>query len=1060
MIHKELYKTFIDKAPFGVLIIQKLNGSKDCRSDFLMLEFNNRFLEIFSIKAEDIIGKKANQLSEISNKLLCDFLNKVIDKSSWNKNNELELFCEELGKWLIIQEIHIGNDFYSYLIEDITERKEAENKFLMTQFAMDYAADSIVWVDENATIVYVNDAMSKSLGYDSAELIGKKIFEIAPDFSVNNVENHKAELKREGRLVFESRLIKKDSSIIPVEISTNYTNFEGSFRACAFIRDITERKNAENALKASEEQYKKLFQTVPDIIIMTDINGIITYINNSRFSSLPDLKTENIIGTNIFSYIAPKDQAKALQNFELMFDRPLGVQEYQLLFENGKVIDTEVNGDVTWDSSNKPIGMVYVIRDVTKKIEIERALIDSEKLIIKEQKFNQLLLDTSPAFIAATDAEGKIIKMNKALLDILEYTPEEVLGLDFVKTFVAEDEQSRIMSLVSQDKTDNVTFSYENSIVSKSGKKILVQWCGKRVIDSDDNSIFVGIGIDITQQEKAQRALIESEERFRSIFQNASIGLYRTTPDGRILMANPTIVKILGYSSFEELSDVNLENSGYAIQAQRKEFKKLLIEKGEIKNFNSAWKRIDGSVVYIRESAKAFFNEDGSVKYYEGTVEDITEQKIAEQQLRESEERFRNMTDLLPQTVFETDLNGNLTFVNQSAYVTFGYDEIDFLKGLNCFDMIIPEDREKARAEFTKNITENLSSAKEYNLLRKDGTTFAAIVFSNAIIKKGTACGLRGIVIDISDRKLAEDEIRRMNEDLEIIVEERTYELNEAIHIIEESNIELKILNESIAKEAEKLLRLNTKLAESESELKIANQTKDKFFSIIAHDLKNPIGSIRNLLELIVLHGKSLETEEIDKLINTAYKASINTFELLENLMEWARIQRGKIDFKPVFLSIKPILEKSLSVTKSIAESKSIAIKHSIPDDMQAYCDRDFLNTIFRNLITNAIKFSKNNSQIMISASQGKEIDEKYDGYYVFSIKDFGVGMSKTIVENLFQLDRVQSMPGTSGERGTGLGLVLCKEFIELHGGEIWVESEEGIGSTFYFTIPFEKSKE
>lgn len=303
-------------------------------------------------------------------------------------------------------------------------------------------------------------------------------------------------------------------------------------------------------------------------------------------------------------------------------------------------------------------------------------------------------------------------------------------------------------------------------------------------------------------------------------------------------------------------------------------------------------------------------------------------------------------------------------------------------------------------------------------------------------------------------RKQAEMHIIELNESLERKVIERTAELNSALRVIEDSNLELKQLNENIADEARKLLELNDKLAISETELKIANQTKDKFFSIIAHDLRNPIGGIKNLLELIITRYNEMEIQEIIQLTKATYNASLITYELLENLLEWANIQRGNLKFQPVLNLIRPIIDRVIGIVKINADNKSITINNKIDNNIEAFFDRDFFNTILRNLMTNAIKFSKVKSEINISISDGDDVGYKYSGFYIITVSDSGTGISNDLALKLFKENIVKSTLGTNNEQGSGLGLQLCKEFVEKHKGKIWVESEEGRGSDFKFTIP------
>ena len=312
--------------------------------------------------------------------------------------------------------------------------------------------------------------------------------------------------------------------------------------------------------------------------------------------------------------------------------------------------------------------------------------------------------------------------------------------------------------------------------------------------------------------------------------------------------------------------------------------------------------------------------------------------------------------------------------------------------------------------------------------------------------------------------KIAEDKLQKLNDSLEEKVIQRTQEFNEALEVIEdanielqdaldhieESNLELNQLNEQIAREANILLSLNVKLSESEHQLKLANQTKDKFFSIIAHDLRNPFVPIINSSDLLINYPEKLNSIEQQKLIKMINRSSKDVYALLENLLQWARTQNGSIDFYPEEENIYSSFRKIVRMVYPQAEQKSIEFVCNLTNDIIINYDVNMINTVIRNLLTNAIKFTPENGKIEI----GKIENDTAATKLIFYIKDNGTGMDSDTMDKLFKLEHKISQNGTSGESGTGLGLIICKEFIELHGGKIWVESELGKGSTFYFSLP------
>ena len=244
----------------------------------------------------------------------------------------------------------------------------------------------------------------------------------------------------------------------------------------------------------------------------------------------------------------------------------------------------------------------------------------------------------------------------------------------------------------------------------------------------------------------------------------------------------------------------------------------------------------------------------------------------------------------------------------------------------------------------------------------------------------------------------------------------------------------------------EKELKLKKEELELKNEELIkANHEKDLFFSIIAHDLKTPFNGLLGVTELMI--DDTLTCEEIKEFSILLNKSAHNTFELIEELLEWAKIQRGLTEFNPSIINLNETINKTIQILNLSILNKSIKLFVDVPNDHNALVDQNMIQTVFRNLISNAIKFTTPNGKIIISS-------EIIEHNIRISIKDNGIGMSDKIKNNLFNIEVNTKRIGTDGEHSNGLGLILCKDLIKKQGGKIWVESEEEKGSTFYFTIP------
>lgn len=238
-------------------------------------------------------------------------------------------------------------------------------------------------------------------------------------------------------------------------------------------------------------------------------------------------------------------------------------------------------------------------------------------------------------------------------------------------------------------------------------------------------------------------------------------------------------------------------------------------------------------------------------------------------------------------------------------------------------------------------------------------------------------------------------------------------------------------------------------LLQEEKEIQIKNllDDKDKFFSIIAHDLRGPFSGIIGASQMLLENEDEFSQKEKKELIWLIHESSKNTSSLLDNLLTWAQSQTGGLEFRPEKIEISLVVEKIKNLLANVANHKNISIHSQIEDKRYVYADMNMLETIFRNLLTNAIKFTGNNGQIVVSARRERNRT-------IFSVQDSGIGIDPRKIKNLFTINEKHTTLGTNEETGTGLGLLLCKDFIERHGGQIWVKSKIGKGSNFEFSIP------
>ena len=508
----------------------------------------------------------------------------------------------------------------------------------------------------------------------------------------------------------------------------------------------------------TEDRFRLLYRPTFNIIVNPD--GIVINLSEMSADQLGYLK-EEIIDKNILEFIIPEHRERIYSHLNRGFfgEYSPGI-DIDIYGKDGTIHTILFSpAEVILYKENKPSRILFSGIDITERKRIEATLRE-------ERNMAQNYLETAGVLFVVIDLDEQVSLINRKGCEILGYETHEIIGKNWFENFLPERYRDECKTIFYKLTIyDNKTFDYfENPVMTKEGTEKVIAWQNSLLRDESGDVVgTLSSGIDITMHKTAEMALIQSEERYRNIFSNSALGIYRTTPDGRILMANPALVGMLGFSSFEELTRRNLEEIGYELDESRSVFKENIKRDGEVKGLETVWIKENGEPLYVSENARAFYDEKGKITFYEGTIEDITQRKISEKALYESEQRFRELADLLPQTVFELDEKGNLVFVNRIAFDSFRYTEEDLEDGLTVFQMVVPEDRVRVMEHIQRILCGEDIGGIEYNAQRKDETTFPIIIYASPIIQGAELLGIRGIVVDITEQKKAEKKIKHLN---------------------------------------------------------------------------------------------------------------------------------------------------------------------------------------------------------------------------------------------------------------------------------------------------------
>ncbi|MGQ7868982.1 PAS domain S-box protein [Sunxiuqinia sp. sy24] len=382
----------------------------------------------------------------------------------------------------------------------------------------------------------------------------------------------------------------------------------------------------------------------------------------------------------------------------------------------------------------------------------------------------------------------------------------------------------------------------------------------------------------------------------------------------------------------------------------------------------------------------ATFDKENGIIF--GIIQDITDRKKQEEAIKKSEANYRHLLEMAPDAFFQGNSKGDFIIVNDKACELTGFSKDELLQ-MNMNDLFTLSQLHQNPLRYDQ-LKSGETLKVERELKQKNGTTIEVEMSSRAMYN-GT---YQSFIRNISKRKQAQRNLK-----------------------------------------------------ENEIRLRELNATKDKFFSIIAHDLKSPFSSIIGFSSLLADKVEIKDFTGLERYVQIIQQSAQNAMDLLLNLLEWSRSQTGRTQYNPEHIDCISLIEEATLLLNENAEQKSITLVKELPTKAPAFADHYMISTILRNLISNAIKFTNPGGQVTISAQQKK------NGLMI-SVADDGVGIQQEALQKLFRIEESYSTPGTVNEMGTGLGLILCKEFVEKHQGQIFVESEVGKGSRFQFTIP------
>ncbi len=888
-------------------------------------------------------------------------------------------------------------------------------------------SDIIMVIAADGTIRYESPSVKRILGHAPEERIGRKVFEFAHPGDLPAVFAAFRSAFGDQREVLddlhtaEMRVRHVDGSWRTLQcFGRIHRDDAGDAFAIVTARDITERRRMEEELRETQERYRSLVEACPDAIILTDLDGTILLCNQSAALLHGFEAVDQVLGKKGIDFVAPDERDRALVSIrETMETTGVRDAQFTLLRVDGSRFPAEMSVSVIRDKDGRPSALTTIVRDITERKRVERALIQ-ETAIVK--------LLQSVAVVANSSSKGKDA-LRVALDRICAYTGWPV-GHVYLLNPSGEAISSRVWHLNSpsrfkafREATEATTVSRGTGLIGrvlatgqpawvadtskdigfvrkalarKAGLKAGIAFpvlAGQEVAaviefhsfdaeesDADLLDLMSHVGTLLGRVIERQRAREEIDRFFAYSFDMLAIAGF----DGYLKRANKAFLRTLGFTARELLGmpyeklvhpddwpAVLTELQRLATGAATKSFEVRML----CKDGSQRWIEWDAVPLPARQVIYAYGR-------------DITAAKQAQEALRKSADELRDLYNNAPCGYHSVDANGTFVQMNDTELEWLGYKRSEVIGKMRCSDIITPDSLKTYRERLTRLKECGSIRDLEFEFVRKDGTTFPVLISSRAVKDAdGNFLMSRSTVYDLSERKSAE----------------------------------------ALGRKTEELVRSNADL--------------EQFAYIASHDLQEPLRMVTSYCDLLQRRYRDKLDSDAEDFLNFAVDGATRMSALVKDLLAYSRVSNQEERLEPV--DCDDVLDRALTNLRSTVQENAAVVTHdSLPT---VAGDTTQLEQLFQNLIGNAIKFhGEQRPEIHIGVERKKS-------EWFFSVHDNGIGIDPQYADRIFgvfqRLHRRKDYPGT------GVGLAICKKIVERHGGRIWVESELGQGSNFCFTI-------
>ncbi len=920
----------------------------------------------------------------------------------------------KFGKMIIsLKAFKVGRGL-GIIERDITEHvrleetiRESEEKY---RLLVEKSSEGIAIIQDQR-YKYVNPSFAKTLGHSSDELINftpEEIWSLIHPDDKECLKNRNRDLEAGRPLVPRHifRYIKHDGSIKWVEAFVTDILFKERPALQVFENDITERMLSEIKLRESEEKYRTILEIIEEGYYEVDLAGNFTFFNDALAKSL-GYSNDEIMGVNHRQFMDPETSKKVYRIFNEVYrtGKPNKVYSYKIIRKDGKYRFHEGSCALIFDPNGKPTGFRGIIRDITDRKQLEISLIKQTSRLQERVKelnclYNVIKLTSNPERSLEYVLHKILSLIPKAWQNPENLCARIIFKEEILTTDKFEETQWRQFAKIVIDRIEvgRIDVFQLEELPKKNGKLFL----------KEEQDLIEALAREISEFvefKRANEALKESEDRYRTLFEEMPIGLYRTTPDGKFLAVNSVFLKMLGFTTQDpSLGDVF--NLASKIEYPRGKFQEMIEKEGEISGLELQVKKLDGSDIFIRENAKAVRNRNGSVLYYEGSFEDITERKLLEETLfrlnDELAKKVQSATqDLVKEktrieTIVETTPVGMLVLNSDGSLVLANKTFNDLYQRI--FQENLPYDF-------------NISTLPDSCFINEIKQNFVSIESSPRTIEP-----IEGLYLQIHSAPMG------------FPGEQPFGVLTEFYDVTPFIEFEI---------------------------------TQKQFIATVSHELRTPMTILDLSIKNLQKYWKKLSEKQREEVFSLVIKSTFSLKQIIEDVLIISKIETRefKLQKEPFFL--RKVLNDMIAQFDSRLREFGVTVTIDVNPQLELYGDPKRIGKIFSILLDNAIKFSPDGESTVkfnvIDDYKGEYNPEEVDGVLI-EVIDSGRGIPEKDIPKVF--DQFFRSLDAKDIPGIGIGLFIAKTLVKHHQGHIFVKSVIRKGSTFSVFLPKNESNQ